>query len=97
MLYKELQSSTIPFYIRTGSVVTVAVLKPKFPWQLGKYNSFTKQLMLILLVALTAGGDQSGLIRGKETKKNAGPLNEFVQTAGNSIGPRQGFNLWCNT
>lgn len=40
--------------------------------------------MLVLLVALPAGGDQSGLIGGKETKKNTCPLNEFVQTAGNS-------------
>lgn len=80
MFYKESQSSTIPFYIRTGSVVTIAVLKPKFQWQLGKYNSFSEQLVLILLMALTAGGDQGG----KETKKNTGPLNEFVQTAGNS-------------
>lgn len=96
MLYKELQSSTIPFYIRTGSVVTIAVLKPKLPWQLGKYNSFTKLLILILLVALTAGGDQSGLIRGKETKKNAGPLNEMHKLQG-TVGPRLGFNLWRNT
>lgn len=80
VFYKESQSSTIPFYIRTGSVVAIAVLKPKFQWQLGKYNSFSEQLVLILLMALTAGGDQ---VR-KETKKNTGPLNKFVQTAGNS-------------